>query len=62
MAIKIRSKISLIPMPVFAEQKIAFEVSSPMTSSICCLTPSGSAEGRSILLITGTISKFSFEC
>jgi hypothetical protein len=42
--------------PVFAEIRIAFEASSPITSSICCFTFSGSAAGRSTLLSTGTTS------
>ena len=36
---------------------MASEASSPMTSSICALTPSGSADGKSILLMTGRISR-----
>ena len=55
---RICSRISLMPMPVLAEQRIALEVSRPITSSICFLTPSTSAEGRSILLMTGRISRF----
>ena len=51
------SKISGIPCPVFAEQRMAFWASSPMTSSICVFTSSGLAAGRSILLRMGTISK-----
>ena len=43
-------------MPVLAEISSASEASRPITSSICCLTRSGSAAGRSILLSTGTIS------
>ena len=42
--------------PVLAEIMMAFEASSPITSSICFLTASGSAAGRSTLLSTGTIS------
>ena len=51
------SKISGIPIPDLAEQRIASEASSPMISSISFLTRSGSADGRSILLMTGIISK-----
>jgi hypothetical protein len=39
-----------------AEISIACDASSPITSSICCFTLSGSAAGRSTLLSTGTIS------
>ena len=42
--------------PVLALISTASEVSRPITSSICCLTRSGSAAGRSILLRIGTIS------
>ena len=42
--------------PVFAEIGTACEASMPITSSICSLTRSGSAAGRSILFSTGTIS------
>jgi hypothetical protein len=45
-----------MPMPVLAEIGTASDASRPITSSICCLTRSGSAAGRSILLRTGTIS------
>ena len=44
-------------MPAFADASTASEASRPITSSISCLTRSGSALGKSILLITGTISK-----
>ena len=53
----IASKISGIPIPDLAEHKTASEASKPMISSISCLTRSGSAEGKSILLITGMISR-----
>jgi hypothetical protein len=46
-----------MPMPVFAETRSASVVSSPMVSSISSRTRSGSALGRSILLITGMISR-----
>ena len=51
------SKISSIPIPALAEANTASLASKPMTSSISVLTRSGSAAGRSILLITGKISK-----
>ena len=54
----IASKTSSIPCPVFAETGIAIEVSIPSISSISCLTLSTSAEGKSILFITGIISRF----
>ena len=41
----------------FAETQGASEASRPMTSSISFLVPSMSAEARSILLTTGTISR-----
>ncbi len=40
---------------------MASEASMPITSSICLRTPSGSAAGRSILLITGTIARLLLE-
>ena len=45
-----------MPMPCFAEARMASEASMPMTFSICSRAFSGSAPGRSILLRTGTIS------
>ena len=51
----IDSKISSIPSPVFPEQDMAFEVSMPITSSICFFTFSVSEAGRSILFKTGII-------
>jgi fructokinase len=45
------------PCPLLAEARMAPEASMPMTCSICSATPSGSAEGRSILLITGSSSR-----
>ena len=53
----IASSTSSIPKPVFALVKTASDASIPITSSISCLTRSGSALGRSTLLITGIISK-----
>ena len=50
------SKISSIPWPVFAETYIVSYASRPITSSICMATFSGSAAGKSILLITEIIS------
>ena len=52
----ISSKTSEIPSPVFAEIFIEFDESIPMTSSICCLTLSTSAAGKSILFRIGIIS------
>ncbi len=51
------SKISSIPIPAFALAKTASDASIPITSSISVRTRSGSAAGKSILLITGKISK-----
>ena len=45
-----------LPMPDLAEISTASEASRPITSSICVLTRSGSAAGKSILLRTVTIS------
>ena len=52
----IDSKISSTPSPVFPEQLIERLVSIPITSSICFLTFSVSAAGKSILFNTGIIS------
>ena len=51
------SKTSSTLRPVFAEIKGASSASIPITSSISSFTLSGSALGRSILLITGTTSR-----
>ncbi len=51
------SRISTIPMPSLADVGTASFASRPMTSSISRRTPSTSAEGRSILLMTGMISR-----
>jgi len=48
------SMTSITPSPVLALQRIASSASMPMMSSISSITRSGSAEGRSILLSTGT--------
>ena len=45
-----------MPMPVLAEACTASLASMPMMSSISCMTRSGSAAGKSILLSTGTTS------
>ena len=45
-----------MPTPILAEHSMASEASIPMTCSICSRAFSGSAPGRSILLITGMIS------
>ena len=50
------SSISWMPMPVFADDQAARpRRRGRSSSSICCLTQSGRATGRSILLSTGTI-------
>lgn len=46
-----------MPMPYLAEARMALEQSMPTVCSISCLTRSGSAAGRSILLSTGMISR-----
>ena len=51
------SSTSSIPIPFFAEISGASCASIPITSSISFLTRSGSALGRSILLITGKTSR-----
>ena len=51
------SRISWIPIPSFAEQGTASEASRPITSSISRRTSATSALGRSILLMTGMISR-----
>ena len=51
----IASKRSSMPIPSFAEQSRAWSASSPSSLSICSFTLSTSAEGRSILLMTGMI-------
>ena len=54
------SRISTIPFPSLAEARIASEASMPTTSSIWRRTVSGSAAGRSILLMTGTMVRLLF--
>ena len=51
------ASLSATPTPVFAEVSTAFEASMPMTCSICSRARSMSAEGRSILLMTGRRSR-----
>ena len=51
----IASSTSFIPIPCLALTKIESEESICRTSSICFFTFSGSALGKSILLITGII-------
>ena len=51
------SKTSWIFKPVLADTNGAWSAGKPITSSISFLTLSGSALGKSTLLITGTISK-----
>ena len=46
-----------MPRPSLAEVRMAPAASMPMTSSIWRLAFSGSADGRSILLITGTMAR-----
>ena len=53
----IASRISSIPSPFLAEISTTSKGSSPSSSSISSRTRSGSAAGRSILLITGTTDK-----
>ena len=53
----IRSRSSSMPMPIFAEVRTASSAGIPTTCSICSRARSGSAEGRSILLMTGTITR-----
>ena len=47
---------SSTPSPVLALQRTASLAGMPMMSSISAMTRSGSADGRSILLSTGTTS------
>ncbi len=56
-SVTIRSKISIIPTPSLADAKTASCAGIPIISSISSLTFVGSALGRSILFITGMISK-----
>ena len=51
------SRTSSIPIPILAEILGASCASMPITSSISLITRSGSADGRSILLITGKTSR-----
>ena len=44
-----------MPIPCFADVRTASCAGMPTTCSICSRTFSGSADGRSILLMTGTI-------
>ena len=46
-----------MPVPSLAETWIAANGSSPRSRSISSLTRSTSADGRSILLMTGTTSR-----
>ncbi len=46
-----------MPIPIFAEVSTASCAGMPTTCSICSRAFSGSAEGRSILLMTGTIAR-----
>ena len=55
--VMIASSSSFMPTPVFALTSIAPEQSSPMICSISSFTLAGSAAGRSILLMTGMISR-----
>ena len=51
------SSSSATPTPVFADARITRSGCSPMRSAISRAVPSGSADGKSILLTTGTISR-----
>ncbi len=51
------SRISSMPIPSFADAAMVWAVSIPMMFSICSLTRSTSAPGRSILLRTGITSR-----
>ncbi len=53
----IASRMSRTPVPSFALARIAPLASSPTISSICRFASSGCAPGRSILLMTGMISR-----
>ena len=53
------SRISVTPVPSFALARIEVLLSRPMMSSIWRLHSSGCALGRSILLMTGMISRLS---
>ena len=53
----IASRRSSIPIPVFPDTSTALSEGNPITSSISSFTLSGSAEGKSILFITGNISR-----
>ena len=53
----IRSKTFSTPNPVLALISIASDISNPIISSTSFFTRSGSALGKSILLITGIISR-----
>ena len=44
-----------MPMPIFAEVRTASSAGMPTTCSICSRAFSGSADWRSILLMTGMI-------
>ena len=57
MSATILSSSSSIPIPCFAEVRTALPAGMPTTCSICSRARSGSAEGRSILLMTGTIAR-----
>ena len=54
----IASSISFVPIFSFALAGIALPASIPIESSISAFTLSTSADGKSILLITGISSKF----
>ena len=54
------SRRSWIPSPVLPETHTASSAGMARSSSISSLTSSGCAEGRSILLIAGTMSRSAF--
>ena len=57
MRVIMASSSSLMPMPLLALTSTAPLQSSPITCSISFFTRSGSAAGRSILFMTGMISR-----
>ena len=57
MRVAMHSSTSSMPRPTFALMSGASDASRPMISSISWRTSSGRALGRSILLMTGMISR-----
>ena len=56
----IDSSRSWMPSPVLPDTSTASSAGIARSSSISCLTSSGWAEGRSILLMAGTMSRLAF--